>query len=186
VELFLNGKSLGVQGYAFPRPGMQERWPVMPARAKARIATADLHLMWTVPYEPGALKAVGTRDGQVVSTAEIFTTGEAAAIELSADRSSIAADRRDVAHVTVRIVDAQGRLAPTAENEVTFQVQGEGRSIGLDNGDMRSHEDYKGKTRRAYNGLCVAMLQSTARAGRIRLTATSPGLEPATLTIQTA
>jgi beta-galactosidase len=185
VELFLNGKSVGVQGYAFPRPGMQERYGMMPPRAKALQTTSDLHLMWTVPYEPGTLKAVGTRNGQVVSTVEIATTGEAAAIELSADRQTIAADRRDVAHVTVRIVDAQGRMVPTAANEVLFDIQGEGRSIGLDNGDMRSHEDYKGKTRRAYNGMCLAMLQSTSREGRIQVTATSPGLKPASLAIVT-
>jgi beta-galactosidase len=185
VELFLNGKSAGVQGYSFPRPGMQERWGVVPPRARVLRTTADLHLMWTLPYEPGTLKAVGTRDGQVVATTEVATAGEAAAIDLQADRRSIRADRRDVAHVTVRIVDAQARMAPTANQEVMFEIRGEGRSIGLDNGDMRSHEDYKGKTRRAYNGMCLAILQSTGKAGQIQVRATSPGLKPASLTIET-
>jgi beta-galactosidase len=99
----------------------------------------------------------------VVTTVEVATTDAPAAIDLSADRSTIAADRRDVAHITVRIVDAKGTTVPTADNEVVFDVAGEGRLIGLDNGDMRSHEDYKGRTRRAYNGMCLAILQSTAR-----------------------
>jgi beta-galactosidase len=85
----------------------------------------------------------------------------------------------------VSILDAQGRVVPTAGNEITFEVQGEARCIGLDNGDMRSHEDDRGKTRKAFNGLCLAMLQSTATAGQVKVTATSPGLEPATVTINT-
>ncbi|MCC6861546.1 MAG: DUF4982 domain-containing protein [Bryobacterales bacterium] len=183
VELFLNGKSVGVQGYAFPRPGMVERWGVMPPRAKALRTTADLHLMWTVPYEPGTLKAVGTRDGKVVATVEVATAGEPAAVELSADRQTIQADRRDVVHVTVRIVDAQGRMAPAASNEVAFEVQGEGRLIGLDNGDMGSHEDYQGKTRKAYNGMCLAIVQATAKAGQISVRATSAGLKGAEVAV---
>lgn len=184
VELFINGRSAGVQGYAFPRPGMQERYGMSPPRARAPITTADLHLMWTVPYEPGTLKAVGTRDGKVVSTVEVTTSGPAAGVELSVDRSVIKADCRDVAHIAVRIVDEQGRMVPNADNEVTFEIGGEGRCIGLDNGDMLSHEDYKGKTRRAYNGMCLGILQSGARPGRITISATSPGLKPASILIQ--
>ena len=185
VELFLNGKSLGSQGYAFPRPGMQERYGVTPPRARALQTTADLHLMWTVPYEPGTLKAVGKVEGKVVSTVEISTTGQPASIELSADRGTIKGDRRDVAHVTVRILDSEGRVVPAADNEIRFSVDGEGRSIGLDNGDMSSHEDYKGSVCKAYHGLCLAILQSTAKAGQIQLRAVSAGLEPAAITILT-
>jgi beta-galactosidase len=111
--------------------------------------------------------------------------GEPAAIALSVDREVIAADRRDVAHVTVRILDAQGRVVPVADNEVAFEIQGEGRIIGLDNGYLASHEDFQGSRRKAFNGLCLAIVQSTARAGRIQLTATSPGLTSSSLAIAT-
>jgi beta-galactosidase len=99
------------------------------------------------------------------------------------DRAEIAADRRDVAHVTVEILDAQGRVVPTADSEVAFVVEGEGKLIGLDNGDPQSHEDYKGTRRKAFNGLCLGILQSTGKSGRIRVTATSPGLQAGNLTI---
>jgi beta-galactosidase len=122
----------------------------------------------------------------VVSTVETATAGKPAAISLSVDRSTMAADRRDVAHVEVSIVDSAGRVVPTADNEVTFEIQGAGRSIGLDGGNMGSHEDYKGNTRRAYSGLCLAMIQSTQTAGQIRVTATSPGLESASTIVNTA
>jgi beta-galactosidase len=185
VELFVNGKSAGVQAYQFPRYGMTEKYGNYGPGARRMTTTADLHLSWTIPYQPGTLRAVGTKDGKPVVTVEVSTSGEAAAIELKADRDAIAADRQDVAHVTVRIVDAQGRMAPDAANEVTFEIQGEGKLIGLDSGDMQSHEDYKGKTRKALNGMCLAVVQSTARPGQIRLTATSPGLKPATVVITT-
>jgi beta-galactosidase len=145
--------------------------------------TADLHLTWDVPYEPGTLKAVGTKDGKVAMTAEVATTGDPAAIVLSLDRDAIAADRRDCAHVTVRIVDSEGRTVPTAGSEVTFDVQGEGKLIGVDNGDPTSHEDYKAHRRRAFHGLCLAVIQSTEKAGPIRVTASSPGLRPHTVTV---
>jgi len=183
VELFLNGKSVGLRGYEFPRLGMEGRYGDSPARARVPRTTADLHLSWDVPYEPGTLRAVGTKDGKVVATLEVSTTGEPAAIELSADRPSIAADRRDVGHVTVQIVDAQRRVVPIANSDVTFELQGEGRLIGVDNGDPQSHESYQVSRRKAFNGLCLAIVQSTTKAGQIHLTATSPGLKPDTCTI---
>ena len=185
VELFLNGKSVGLKGYAFPRYGMEDRYGNTGARARVPRTTGDLHLEWDVPYEPGTLKAVGTKDGKAVTTVEVSTTGEPSAIRLTRDRAAMAADRRDVVHVTVELLDAQGRVVPTADGEVAFVVEGEGKLIGLDNGDPQSHEDYKAARRKAFNGLCLAIVQSTGKSGRIRVTATSPGLQPGNLTIST-
>src|SRR5262249_52442231 len=114
---------------------------------------------------------------KVVASVEVSTTGEPAAISMSVDRSSIAADRRDVAHFTIRILDEKGNVVPTAANEVTVEIQGVGKLIGMDNGDPQSHEDYKSNRRRAFNGLCLAVVQSAGTAGEIRVTATSPGLK---------
>ena len=144
-----------------------------------------MHLTWTVPYQPGTLKVVGTREGKVVATVEVATTGEPAAVGLSVDRDAIAADRRDVAHCIVKILDAQGRVVPVADNEITFELQGEGRIIGVDNGNLASDESYKGNRRKAFSGLALAIMQSTGKAGRIQLTATSPGLKPGSVTITT-
>ncbi|MGD0778723.1 MAG: glycoside hydrolase family 2 TIM barrel-domain containing protein [Candidatus Solibacter sp.] len=183
VELFLNGRSIGAKGYAFPRYGMEERYGNTGARARVPRTTNDLHLEWDVPYEAGTLKAVGTKDGKVAGTVEVSTTGEPSAVRLTVDRAEIAADRRDAAHVTVEILDAQGRVVPTADSEVAFVVEGEGKLIGLDNGDPQSHEDYKGTRRKAFNGLCLGIVQSTGKSGAIRVTATSPGLQAGNLTI---
>ena len=183
VELFLNGKSFGVKGYAFPRPGMIEHWPLYPPRAKALQTTADLHLSWDVPFQPGTLKAVGTRGGEVVSTFEARTTGAAAAIRLTADRDRIETGRSDVAHVTVEVLDAAGLLVPTAENEIAFDLRGRGRIIGVDNGRPDSIEPYGGRRRKAFGGMALVLVQSDGTPGSMLLSATAPALSPARIAI---
>jgi beta-galactosidase len=185
VELFVNGKSYGMQGYWFPRVAT---WPDRrgsESRSNAPRTTSDLHLTWPVPYQPGTLKAVGTKAGKVVAEFDVATTGEPAAIGLSVDREAIAADRRDVAHVTVKVLDAQGRVVPGANNEVAFEIQGEGKIIGVDSGNPLSHESFKASRRKAFHGLCLAIVQSTAKPGRIQITATSPGLKSSSAAIAT-
>jgi beta-galactosidase len=183
VELSLNGRSLGVKGYEFPRIGMEGRWGNLPQRAKVLRTTADLHLSWDVLYETGSLKAVGKKDGKIVATAEVLTTGQPAAISLSSDRDSITTDRRDVTHLTIRILDDQGRPLPDADNEITFQIEGEGLLVATDNGDPTSHEDYNSNSRKAFNGMCLAIVKSNGKAGVIQVTAVSPALQTARVTI---
>ncbi|HKI13277.1 MAG TPA: glycoside hydrolase family 2 TIM barrel-domain containing protein [Candidatus Acidoferrum sp.] len=183
VELFVNGRSYGVKGYAFPRLGMEGRYGNYPERAKVIRTTADLHLAWDVPYEPGILKAVGIKDRKVIATTEVSTTGDPAAIDLSADRVIINADRRDVAHLTLQIVDGNGKVVPIADNDVTFELEGEGSLLGVDNGNPESHEDYKSDHRKAFNGLCLAIVQSNSKPGQIRVIASSPSLKSASVII---
>jgi beta-galactosidase len=182
VELFLNGKSVGAKGFVFPRFGQGRATPSWQTQNGVR-TTSDLHLAWDVLYEPGTLRAVGTKAGQSAAEVEIATTGDPVAVILAVDRDAIRADRRDVAHATVTVVDAQGRTHPDADNEIVFDVQGEGKLIGVDNGDMSNQEDFKGKQKKAFHGMCLAIVQSAGNTGQIRVTATSPGLRPATVTI---
>ncbi len=185
VELFLNGRSLGVKGYEFPRLGMEGRWGNLPDRAKVLRTTADLHLSWDVPYEPGALKAVGTKNGKILATDEVSTTGEPASIGLSSDREFVVADPGNVAHLTVHILDEKGRVVPTADNEITFEIEGSGSLLATDNGNPASHEDYKSNRKRAFNGWCLAIVKSNGKTGEIQVSAVSPGLQAARVSIQT-
>jgi beta-galactosidase len=137
-----------------------------------------------VPYEPGTLKAVGTRDGNVVSTMEIVTAGEPAAIGLSVDRSTIVADGRDVAHIMIQILDVKGHIVPTADNDVAFEIQGEGKIIGVDSGKPDSHESFQADHRKAFNGLCLAIVQAKSKPGKIRLTARAAGLKEDSIDIE--
>jgi beta-galactosidase len=160
VELFLNGASLGMR-------------EVVPLK----------HVEWDVPYAPGVLEARGYGGGRLVLTEKRETAGAPAAIALRADRFKINADGEDVAVVSAQIVDAQGRLVPTAANLVTFDVSGPGRIVGVGNGDPRCLEPDKAIRRSAFNGLCLAIVQASKGPGTITLHAASPGLEPATLAI---
>jgi beta-galactosidase len=185
VELFVNGKSWGVKSYAYAHNGFDRTksfWdqnfspPVWPT-------TADMHLSWDVPYEPGTLRMVGRINGEVVCEREVATAGEPAAIELTVDRETILTDPRDVAHVTVRALDAAGHPVPMADHLITFEVEGEGRIIGVDNGNPTSHEPFQANERKLFNGLALAIVQSTGAAGSIRVTATSPGLQGQSVTV---
>ncbi len=184
VELFVNGVSYGVKAYSFPHPGLDGReW--RPEIDAIDYTTNDLHLSWDVVYQPGTLKAVGVKDGQVVCEEEIVTTGAPAALRLTVDRATIAADGRDVAHVVVEALDAAGRVVPDASDMVTFEVAGAGALIGVDNGDPRCHDDYKANHRALFSGKALAIVQATCAAGEIRVTAKAPGLQAAAVTVRT-
>jgi beta-galactosidase len=183
VELFLNGKSLGAQGFMFPETGMENEWAHFPPRDNVLQTTGDLHLAWYVPYQPGTLKAVGTKDGQVALTVDQSTTGNPVAIRFAADRARIGAGWDDLCHVAVEIVDQDGRVVPTANNEVVFELSGPGRILGLDNGQSESHESYQGDRRKAFAGRALALVQSTGRPGEMRLAASASGLTNASVII---
>lgn len=181
VELFLNGKSFGKKSYVFPQQGHSKSWngysrPYIPP------TTSDLHLSWDIPYEPGTLKVVGRKDGVVIME-EVRTTSVPAAIRLSADRKEISADLHDIVNVKVEVIDADGLVVPDAKNLIEFKVEGEGVLIGTDNGNPQDKTPMRSKQRSVYNGLALAVIQSTDRSGSIRLTAESAGLKDAVLQI---
>lgn len=183
VELFLNGKSFGIKSAVFPQQGVSVAWnayerPYVPA------TTSDLHLSWDVPYEPGTLKVVGKKGGKIV-TEEVRTTSKPFAIRLSVDQNIIDADAHDITNVKVEIIDENGLIVPDAANLIEFKVEGEGVLIGTDNGNPQDKTQMKSKQRSAFNGLALAVIQSTRRSGTIRLTAVSADLKEAVLQIAT-
>jgi len=161
VELFLNGGSLGVK--EVPRYS---------------------HVAWKVAYKPGTLEARGYSGGQQVLVARQETTGGPAKILLRPDRQKILADGQDVSLVEVQVLDKEDRIVPVADNEIMFKLSGTAKVIGVGNGDPSSHEPDKAHKRRAFNGLCMVIIQSAKEPGEMRLEASSPGLEPATLVIE--
>jgi beta-galactosidase len=161
VELFLNGKSQGT---------------------KKKTGDA-LHMAWRLTYMPGTLKAIGRTGGKEVLTQEIKTAGAPAKMILHADRSTITADGKDLSFVTVKIVDSHGTPVPRADNLIHFNIEGEGKIIGVDNGSQTSDESFKVNFRKAFNGLCLAVIQSTEKAGKITLKAVSDGLGEETIAI---
>jgi beta-galactosidase len=183
VELFLNGRSMGVKAKEFPAVGVTGAWNNY-AQPKIEATTADLQLVWDVPYEPGELKAVAyDRTGAVVGQAVVRTARQAARLELTVDRPSITSGARDVASVTVRAIDANGVFVPLADNLIVLDVSGPAKLIGVDNGDPESHASYQGNTRALFNGMALALVQSTPDAGAIHVSASSKGLMEARIDI---
>jgi beta-galactosidase len=182
VELFVNGKSYGEKRLEFPRQGNSGGWNRY-ASPQVNSTTADLHLSWDVPYKPGSVKAIGKKNGKVVCTEIIETTGKPAAMRLTSDVNSIKDDNQDVAHIKVEVVDDQGRVVPTADNLVSFKISGSGKLLGLENGDPSDHEPYKSGKRKAFNGLELAIIQAGKVPGKITLTASSEGMKDVSVEI---
>ncbi|HTJ10467.1 MAG TPA: glycoside hydrolase family 2 TIM barrel-domain containing protein [Dinghuibacter sp.] len=179
VELYLNDKYLGTKYREFPRQGNSGAWNKY-ARPYVAITTADLHLSWDVPYEPGTIKAVGRRNGETITT-EIHTAGAPAALKIIADTTVISTD--DAATVHVDIVDKDGNVIPTADNPLTFSVTGAGRLAGVDNGNQRDDDAFSLPRRHAFKGHAYAVVRSGRTPGPIHLTVTADGLPAATITI---
>jgi beta-galactosidase len=140
-----------------------------------------------VPYESGKLEAVATTDGKEVARFAVETTGEPARLQLVTDRPSLAGDGCDAQPVTVEVVDAQGRVVPTASPSVKFELSGPGAIIGLNNGDPNCHEPEKGAQHSVFHGLAQVILQSgLASQGKLTLRATSEGLTPGEAVIDVA
>ncbi len=185
VELFLNGKSLGVKAREFPSEGVSESWNHY-AQPKIEATTGDLQLVWDVPYEPGELKAVAyDRHGVVAAETIVRTAGPAASLEIAVDHPSLTSGARDVASVTVRALDANGVFVPIADNTIGFEVSGPAKLIGVDNGDPDNHGSYQGNTRALFNGMALALVQSTQGTGTVHVTARSEGLRDAQVDIAT-
>ena len=165
VELFLNGKSLGSQ--AVPR---------------------NSHVGWSVRYEPGILEARGSKSGQVLLTARRETTGAASQLALRPSLNQIAADGADVSAITIEIRDSEGRVVPTACDDLHFKITGPGKIIGVGNGDPSCRERDKPESseaamRSAFNGLCMVFVQATTQTGMIRFEASGKNLKPAQVDI---
>ena len=159
VELFLNGKSFGIQ--TMPRNG---------------------HLEWQVPYEPGQLVAKGYNGGKLVATDLVETVGAPASLRLSPDRQALRAGVQDTLVVPVSILDAEGRFVSTSGNRVSFTLTGPGQILGVGNGNPADHDPDRATERNAFNGHCIVLIQAGDRQGSLTLTASAPGLAPASMT----
>ena len=183
AELFVNGVSQGVkrfETFKTDNSGINNEENCAATMPRYR-------LMWPdVVYEPGQIEVVAyDAAGKEMQREAVRTAGEPAAIELTADHTRLAADGLDLAYVTVRIVDAQGNLCPTADNTVTFAVAGAGTFRASANGDPTCLVPFQSRTMPTFSGQLTAIVQSTKNKGTITLTATSKGLSPATLKIKT-
>lgn len=162
VELLVNGQSMG-------------------RKPQDNVAQVN----WQVTYAPGVIEARGYRGGEVVATARRETTGQPAVLRATPDRRQIRAVGADVALVTVEVLDEAGRVVPTACPMLNFTLSGPAHLLALGSGDPASHEPEHGDSHTAFNGLCMAIVQSDGQPGQVMLEVSSPGLTGAQAVIET-
>jgi beta-galactosidase len=163
AELFLNGRSLGIR----------EKNP-------DGLFTAN-RLIWdSVPYEPGELKVVALDPAdKPLKEISMQTAGEPRKIELTAFRDNISLDQNELLFITASIIDSSGILCPVSSNRISFEVEQNGIIIATGNGDPTNLESFSSKSRNAFNGKCLVVIQPTNRYGKINVVARSSGLETA-------
>ncbi len=165
VELFLNGKSKGKKD--MPR---------------------NSHLKWTINYEPGTIEAVAYKKGRRL-TEKVQTTGMPVDIVVTPYKTTILADGKDATVISISVMDREGREVPDADNMIQFNIEGDGKIIGVGNGDPSSHEPDKcadGAWQRSlFNGKCQVIIQSGTKPGMIKFEAKAKGFWTGGTDIQT-
>lgn len=177
AELFINGKSQGIRYKCQEKSFLDEKGRLQNASSRLE----RYRLMWmNTRYEPGTLKVIAyDAQGNPVAETVKQTAGEPHHIELEVFDQDLSADEENIAFVTVKVVDAQGRLCPAADNTLRFQVRGNGCFRAACNGDPTSLELFHQPQMKAFNGQLVVLVQSNGKAGNIRLNVESEGLKPA-------
>ncbi|RRB01217.1 glycoside hydrolase family 2 TIM barrel-domain containing protein [Larkinella rosea] len=161
VKLELNGKVIGEQ----------------------TIPDTSVTATFTVPYQPGVLKATGFENGKPVGSVELKTAGKPHRLRLKADRSVVRADRNDLSYVAVEVVDENGNRIPSAAVPVSFQFSGEGQLAGVGNANPTDLSSFQKPQKSTFRGRCLAILRPNGKPGILTLKATAPGLLAGEITV---
>ena len=130
-----------------------------------------------IMYQPGTLEAIGYKDGKPVASHKIMTAGKIQRLNLEADNNNWLADGKDLQHIRVTAVDKKGNKVWSANQQLTFEVVGDAKIVGVDNGDITSEELTVGNTRRLFNGSALVILRAGKNAGKVQLKVSSPDLK---------
>ena len=168
VELLLNGKSLG-----------RKQNPVSDPKQRNQIKWDGIH------YADGRLEAVAYQNGKAVARHKIETTGKAVRLIATPEDSNWAADGTDLMHVRIHAVDSKGRRVPMAQDELTFEVEGDARIVAVSSGDHNSDELNVTNHRRLYNGSALVILRSGKTAGKVTLKTSANAFKTVTTKLET-
>ena len=162
VQLFLNGKLIG------EKPTGKEQ---------------EFKAVFSVPYAPGMLKAIGLRGDRQVAENVLTTAGQPTALRVKADRTILQADDQDLSFITVEAVDAKGLPDLRADQEIQFEITGPGTIAAVGNGDGRDAASYQTNRRKLFDGRALVVIRSSRQAGTIKVTARSTVLGDGSLTL---
>lgn len=162
VELFLNNRSLG---------------------NKKMSDFVNRTISWDVPFEKGTLKAVAKNNGQTAAEYELKTTGSPVKIVAVCNEKTLHADRNDLTHIFVTLCDEDGNQVYTAGNEITCEIEGPVRLLGMEDSNPANTEDYKDNKQHAFHGKLLIYVQATEKSGTATIKLTSENLGEATVVI---
>ena len=165
VELFVNGKSIGV------KPNNDKRKPNV--------------IVWDgIAYEPGTIKAIARKDGKLYAEHQLETAGKAVRLVMETEIPKWKADGMGLQYVKVYAVDSKGRVVPTYDGKVTFSVEGPARIVAVDNGNHSSDDLFDGSQKDLYEGFAMAILRSSKdQSGKVKFSAACDGLKGITKTL---
>ena len=170
AELFVNGKSQGVR-----RRGQGDTYT-----QKLSVCKNAYRFVWeNVVYEPGTVRVEVRRNGKPWAEAQRVTTGASSAVSAEVDRASIAGDGRDLAYISLSLVDAQGNVVPTDCRRVSFDISGAGELVGFCNGNQTDHTCMQSKQQSFFNGRMIAIVRGVRGAsGQATVSVQAEGLPP--------
>ena len=156
VELFLNGESLG---------------------RKEAVYQEDKMIAWEVPFSSGELLVKGyDNNNNVVSEYQLATPGPAADLQIRTDKRSSSESIKEIIHIDILLTDNEGNRITNDDREVSIEIEGPAKLLGLESGDLSSHESYQAKERNTYKGQLRAYLETTVEAKAVSIKISSPGL----------
>lgn len=143
----------------------------------------EFKAVFNIPYTPGTLRAVGVNEGRELAGDTLATAGRPATIRLTADRTEMPADGQSLTYVTAEITDKAGRVVPTADQQLTFTLEGEGTLLATCSADMTDNTAYTQPERKTWKGRALAVIKSGRETGRLKLTVKGKGLKKSGITI---
>ena len=146
--------------------------------------TSEGMVLFSLPYQPGTLKAEGLDDSGARESVALQTAGEATTIRLTADRELLKADGQDLAFITVELLDAQGRRSPVAANQLEATVSGQATLVAFGNADIKDTDTYADQQHRAWHGRALLVVRSGRKAGSVKVSVAGSGLGRATLSLK--
>lgn len=144
----------------------------------------EFKAIFTIPYNPGILKAIGINDDKKTESKILRTAGKASRIKLTADRTEIKANGQDLSFITIELTDEQGTVQPNTEESLLFTVTGPGKIAGVANANLKDTDSYYGNSRKTWHGRAMVVLKSTSVGGTIKLKVHCTGLNDAEIIIK--
>jgi len=144
----------------------------------------EMKAVFSLPFKPGTLKVEGVENGVVKDTKMLSSASEPVAIRTKVENREMKADGADLSFVQIEIVDREGRVCPNASVELEAIVTGPGEMAALGNADIKDPDAYVDQIHKTWKGRALAVVRSTKKAGKVKLTIKSKGLKTSAEIIQ--